>query len=250
MSLNHSFSPRSHKAETYLLRALVSCGACRLACTGRTMNGRYEYYWCKGKLWLDQSRLSERCPARYIPAQQLDALVWLDLCQLLEHPQMIRQALERAQIGRWLPQELQAQREQLSRGEKAIANQQERLTEAYLGGVIQLEEYRRRRQDLEQRRGAVGQQQRQLEAQAGQYAEAAAMASSVERFCQRVQAGLAQATFRQKRQLVELLIDRVVVTEEQVEIRYVIPTSPRAEHTRFSQLRTDYRNDGRARAGT
>ena len=160
---------------------------------------------------------------------------------------MIRQALERAQNGRWLPQELQAQREQLSRGEKAIANQQGRLTDAYLGGVIQLEEYRRRRQDLEQRRGAVGQQQRQLEAQAGQYAEVAAMASSVESFCQRVQAGLAQATFRQKRQLVELLIDRVVVTEEQVEIRYIIPTSPRAEHTRFSQLRTDYRKDGRMR---
>jgi site-specific DNA recombinase len=248
MSLNHSFSPRSHKAETYLLRALVSCGACRLACTGRTMNGRYEYYWCKGKLSLDQSRLSERCPARYIPAQQLDALVWLDHCQLLAHPQMIRQALERAQSGCWLPQELQAQREQLSRGEKAIANQQERLTEAYLGGVIQLEEYRRRRQDLEQRRSAVGQQQRQLAAQAGQYAAVAAMASSVESFCQRVQAGLAQATFRQKRQLVELLIDRVVVTEEQVEIRYVIPTSPRAEHTRFSQLRTDYRDDAGARA--
>jgi len=40
--------------------------------------------------------------------------------------------------------------------------------------------------------------------------------------------------------LVELLIDRVVVTDEAVEIRYVIPTSPRGEQSRFCHLRLDY----------
>ena len=59
-------------------------------------------------------------------------------------------------------------------------------------------------------------------------------------FCRRVQAGLADASFEQRRQLVELLIDRVVVTEDEVEIRYVIPTGPRGEQTRFCHLRLDY----------
>jgi hypothetical protein len=41
--------------------------------------------------------------------------------------------------------------------------------------------------------------------------------------------------------LVELLIDRVIVTEEEeVEIRYVIPPDPSSEHVRFCHLRTDY----------
>jgi site-specific DNA recombinase len=39
---------------------------------------------------------------------------------------------------------------------------------------------------------------------------------------------------------VELLIDRVVVTREEVEIRYVLPTSTASEQTRFCQLRLDY----------
>jgi hypothetical protein len=39
---------------------------------------------------------------------------------------------------------------------------------------------------------------------------------------------------------VELLIDRVVVTDGQVEIRYVIPTTPGSTRTRFCHLRTDY----------
>jgi site-specific DNA recombinase len=49
-----------------------------------------------------------------------------------------------------------------------------------------------------------------------------------------------RGTFEQKRQLVELLIDRVVVTMEDVEIRYVIPTSPSSEQIRFCHLLTDY----------
>jgi hypothetical protein len=35
-------------------------------------------------------------------------------------------------------------------------------------------------------------------------------------------------------------IDRVVVTDGDVEIRYVIPTTPASEHVRFCHLRTDY----------
>ena len=51
---------------------------------------------------------------------------------------------------------------------------------------------------------------------------------------------LSQATLEQKRQLLELLVDRVVVTKEEVEIRSVIPTSPKSEKIRFCQLRSDY----------
>jgi site-specific DNA recombinase len=39
---------------------------------------------------------------------------------------------------------------------------------------------------------------------------------------------------------VELLIDRVIVTDSQVEIRYVVPTGPKGETTPFCHLRLDY----------
>jgi len=66
------------------------------------------------------------------------------------------------------------------------------------------------------------------------------MVSRVEDYCRRVSEALAGASFEQKRRLVELLIDRVIVTEADVEIRYVIPTRESAEHTRFCHLRTNY----------
>ena len=42
-----------------------------------------------------------------------------------------------------------------------------------------------------------------------------------------------------KRQLVELLVDRVLVADGEVEIRYAIPLSPASERVPFCQLRKD-----------
>jgi hypothetical protein len=66
------------------------------------------------------------------------------------------------------------------------------------------------------------------------------VARGIEEFCTQVRRGLANATFEQRRVLVELLIDRVIVTDEDVEVRYVVPTSPTPPHQPFCQLRTDY----------
>jgi hypothetical protein len=53
---------------------------------------------------------------------------------------------------------------------------------------------------------------------------------------------LDQLTFAQRRQLVELLIDHVIVTHDQVEIRSVVPTGLKGETTPFCHVRLDYLN--------
>jgi hypothetical protein len=67
-----------------------------------------------------------------------------------------------------------------------------------------------------------------------------AIAQSMTAVLEQLRVGLDRAGFEQRRQLVELLIDRVVVTDGKVEIRYVIPTTPGSTNTRFCHLRTDY----------
>src|SRR5215212_3157013 len=112
-----------------------------------------------------------KCASRYIPTEQVDALVWEDLCRLLNEPEAIRFALERAHGGHWLPQDLQARRQALRRGQASVQQQMERLTEAYLASIVSLEEYRRRRQDLEQKAQSLAAQVQQLEAQVDRQAE-------------------------------------------------------------------------------
>jgi site-specific DNA recombinase len=207
---------------------------------GKNRDRKQRYYVCSGKFNKAQRAPEEKCPSRYAPAEQLDEIVWKDLCEVLSHPESITKALKRAHGGGWLPQELKMRQENLRRGRAALGRQLERLTEAYLGEVIPLAEYQRRRKDLEQREEALASQGRQLQAQSRQHLELSGVAGSIEDFCRRVRGGLADATFEQKRKLVELLIDRVIVTGEEVEIRYVIPTDPSSEHVRFCHLRSDY----------
>ena len=239
LATNRSFARRNNTAHRYLLRALVSCGCCGLACTGR-VNGRYGYYSCRGKQPSTYSRHATCCPARHTPVGQLDALVWQDLCTLLSEPEPLAAAVARAHGGAWLPQELLARREILRRGRAHLHQQLERLTDAYLRAVIPLDEYERRRRDLEQRVQALAGQEEQLRDDAERQRQLAGFAAALESFRERVQGGLAQASFEQRRELVMLLIDRVVVTDADVEIRYVLPTSPESEHVRFCHLRKDY----------
>ena len=103
-----------------------------------------------------------------------------------------------------------------------------------------MEEHQRRRRDLEPREHALAGQERQL-AQVDRQAELARLALSMEEFCRRVSQGLKQASWEQKRQLIEWLVARVVVTDGEVEIRYVIPTSPAGEAAHFCHLRSNYR---------
>jgi site-specific DNA recombinase len=237
LAYNRRMARRNNTQHPYLLRGLVSCGLCRRACAGRH-TPRYDYYICRTK----QPTLlpHERCPARHIPARPLETLVWHDLCALLSAPEVIAHAMERARGGYWLAQALQARRANLRRGRAALDQQVERLTAAYLAGVMSLAEYQRRRREAEARLIALDRQENDLLHDAERQDETARLASHAEAFCRRVREGLAEAGFDQKRALIELLIDRVIVTDGEVEIRYVVPTDPEGERHPFWRLRTDY----------
>jgi site-specific DNA recombinase len=225
----------------YLLRALISCGACRLTCGVRQTAPGYRYYQCRGRTDALRAAQGQRCMARCIPAGQLDELVWADLCALVTDPAQVARALDRARGGAWLPQELHARQTAIRQALGQLdRQQQQRLLDAYLAEIIALAEFQRKRDELDRRRAALAAQQRQLDAAAAQRLELQAVADGIEAFCQAIRAGLATATFEQRRLLAELLIDRVIVTDGQVEIRYVLPTSPDGPHRPFCQLCKDH----------
>jgi site-specific DNA recombinase len=242
LAQNQKAASRNNKRHQYLLRGLVSCGHCRLSATGRTLNRKYHYDICHGRRNPLHTFRNQPCTARYAPASQLDELVWQDLCQVLSDIEIVNHALERAHGGHWIPQELQARIKNLETTKKQLAQQQDRLLEAYLAGVIELAEFERTRQDLAQKQEVLAQQAAQLRTKTVQQTELNETLTSIEAFCEQLVPVLKNASFTQKRQLVELLIDRVIVTDEVVEIRYVVPTQPEGPPIPFCHLRTDYRS--------
>ena len=237
---------RRSTTHPYLLRGLVSCGVCRLACTGVTRTAsdtRYRYYRCLGKQAKVSSGRASCCPARFIPASQLDELVWADLCTVLQRPELVAEALERAHSGAWVPQELRRRQATLRSVRASVARQRQRLLDAYLAEVIDLDAFQRQDRTLAGQEADLLAREREVAAQGERLVQVSGIAQSMTRVLQQLGVGLGQADFEQRRQLVELLIDRVVVTDGQVEIRYVIPTTTSSTKTRFCHLRTDYFGD-------
>jgi site-specific DNA recombinase len=230
---NKQFSRRHNTVHSYLLRGLVWCGHCQRACQGRSDKLGYSYYLCRGRLERLRGDDRVQCTARYIPVADLDALVWQNLCLVLREPALITNELERARAGEWLPHALRARQKTVDDALAQLERQQERLLDVYLGGIIVRAEFERKHHELSSQQESLRQQQRQLHAQTQQQLDVVKLSQNIKALCERLVPTLEQLDFAQRRQLVVLLVDCVIVSDEQVEIRYVIPTGSQGERVPF-----------------
>src|SRR5438128_859680 len=99
-----------------------------------------------------------------------------------------------------------------SNGRRAqIERRIERLVDAYQAEALTLEELQARRSRLESRRAELVRDEQVLRAESVQRDHLQSLATRVEDFRAAISDGLEYADFTQRRALVELLIDRVVV---------------------------------------
>jgi site-specific DNA recombinase len=221
LARNQRWSPRSTRGE-YLLRRLVSCGRCgAAACVSN--NSRYAYYRCMTQTAPDSAGPPTRCQPHAIPTADLDAAVWADVRELLSDPAILAEALQRAQGG-WLDEGARAARQhELAARRAALDRQRQRLIDAYAAATITLEELQARIRALDARLADLTQEETQVTASMEHAARVASVATQLEEFRAAVAQGLEQASFARRRELVELLVDRVIVDPPGVELRYVIP---------------------------
>ena len=221
LARNQAWSRRNARHD-YLVRRLVSCRRCGLA-QPVINNGRRAVYRCATQDTPVNRRRPAPCPTPPIPAAVLDAAVWADLCQLLTDPAILDEAVRRAQAG-WLSDGARAARQHDLRQRRAtLERQRQRLIDAYAVGAVTLEELQARVQALDARLRDVEREEQQLVTSVEHHAQVAALAAQVEAFRATIAEGLESASFTRRRELVELLIDRVLVDPPEVEIRYVIP---------------------------
>lgn len=222
---NRLDAPRNIKYQ-YLLRRLVRCGQCGRAMSAVMQQGKYPYYYCaKGHSLLDIGR-EKKCTSRRVRADHLDDAVWARIVELLQTPELIVEQFHLQRDG------LAAQGslgQQLERLEGLIRKQQrqiERLIEAYQVEVINLEELARRRQQLEQKIHVFENQIQDLLQQQDRRLREELVIQEIERFCEMTRAGLESADFEERRRIVELIVEQVVVTGTEVVIHHIITLPP------------------------
>lgn len=238
--LRQAQSRRNNSRHQYLLRARVSCAVCGLAATGRPQ-GPHAYYVCNGHRSRVQTGRAQCCTVRSIRADRLDPLVWDDVCGLLSTPQVVTEALRRAHAGALWTDDTSERLRQLQSARRKAERQIDRLVDAFTAEVLTLEELKTRRAGLQERLRVFMQQERELRKGQHEQWHLADLCTNIATLCQAIRVGLHTLDFAGRRKIIELLVDRVIISHAEIEIRYAIPLAGGSATGKKETLQLPYR---------
>jgi site-specific DNA recombinase len=226
LACNAALSPRNNRRHDYLLRCLLTCRTCGLAMCGASSRGDggrrvYRYYGCHGKDLYARERAA-RCPQPRVKAEEIEAAVWGHVKGLLEDPATLAARFEeRARQAESLDADAAGRKcEALLR---RLDREEQRLIDAYQAEAIDLDELKRRREQIAGRRHMLTLQCEQERRLRRERQTAKEVWADLTAFCQRVRSRLDEASLAERQRILQLLIDRVIVGEDALEIRHVIP---------------------------
>jgi site-specific DNA recombinase len=203
------FNPTGHK---YLLRGLIKCGVCGLHYHGAHFKER-GYYRCNGKMAY-QGPMQGKCTSKYLSKERVEELVWNDCLQFISNPENLINELANTSC------EKKSRKEELETEIKALSGyivqkevEKQKILDLYRMNIIdnsdvekQLAKISREKNTLLQRVSALG---KEIDTD-----RASVIAiSSIERLMadlhNKIKEG--EVTFEIKREIVQLLVDRVLV---------------------------------------
>lgn len=230
-AVNARFADRRTKRDgIYLLKGLLTCGHCGRALVGegRGLLRQHDFYYtCTTRCSPTAVAVAGRCPAARVRASGLNDVVWAIVVNLLTqrdalHVELDRWAAENeggpeAPLGRAL--------EHAERALHDLQRQEQRLLDAYLLGAVSLEAFKPRSATLLQQKAQAHEHvlKLQRERQAREHAEA--LTQSALAFAADLEKVLADTPFHVRQQILRLLVERIIVKDDHLEIRVALPVS-------------------------
>ena len=219
LEMNRKFSVRNNSSQFYLLRSLLVCDVCRRTLVGRSRNGTAKHYCCSN---CGKNRAPD-VPAhtRSIAADVIEPLVWQAVTQLLQNPARLADAWEsEMKTAQPAPEEPDRLQSRL----KVLDRQWQRLLDLFQDEKIEKVELSKRKERIEQERQSIQLRLQQFERLANQEHVKQTMLDDFAAFCQQVNANLENPTPQLKQEVIRLLIDHVIVGENEIVIKHIVPT--------------------------
>ena len=218
------------RGASYLLQGLLVCSECGYAFYGKPVSHKsakgktrqYAYYRCLGT---DAYRFGgERiCHNLQIRTDLLEIMVWDEVCALLKDTARVeREYQRRLQAPRQANDELDITNRQLAKIRQGIA----RLIDTYTDGFIDQDEFAPRIRRLRQRQSDLEEKLQQLNQEVNQQQQLRLLITQLEDFATKVTDGLEAADWNTKRELIRTLVQRVEITQDDVNVVFRIPSSP------------------------
>jgi len=227
LSSNAHFAKRNTR-EPGPLQGLVVCRECGYGCyrtSTRTTKRKIVYYRCTGQdNWRHVG--GRVCQSRPIRADELEPLVWGEVRELLEHPELVRTEIDRRLQALRTEHPAARRREALERDLTRASGAIERLIEAYQEQLLSLEELRARMPALRKRQTTLQAQLDTLDAELHDAESYLKLADTLEGFLTRLSDGLDQLNPVEQQRILRLVVREVLVggDDDKITIRHSIPT--------------------------
>ena len=222
---NKHYAKRNSR-EPALLKGILVCRDCGYACwrtSARTTKRVIYYYRCIGS---DNYRFAggRVCSNRPIRADELDALVWGEVEQLLSDPTLIRAEIERRLTALRTESPAAHRRDGLERELARVKAGSARLIEAYQEQLITLDELRARMPTLRKRETTITAQLAALDAELHDAETYLQLAENLEGFLARLAENAQNLTVVERQRVVQLVVREILIGDDGITIRHTIPT--------------------------
>lgn len=228
LEVNKRFSPRNNKKYEYLLSGLLRCEQCGYALYGKpASNSKYKrlYYRCagpEGHRWKD----GRVCAAHPVRVEALDDLVWEQTCKLLEQPALVLQAYtRRTQKKQRQSSDVEALRVKKKREIKQRELEKERLLDLYQTGQVGRKEIERRLKSIRAQIKKFHDEWALVEKAVKEEHYRLQLIEQFAVFAQRMTTNLSTLGFAERKHLVRLLVEEVVVNTntDEITVRHILP---------------------------
>ena len=229
---NRQFAKRHLKRErVYLLRGLVRCGLCGHPYSGKTRMkvpmtdaglSEHRYYECTMRT---SSPAQLRCKSKALLVAGVDDAVWTTVRDLLLDNDTLVEHLK-SWLERTASDPAGDDRLALASTRLAEMNRQRiRLTDAYQNGALELDEFRSRKDAIEERILGAQQEMAELQSWASRRELAVRQMASAETIVGQIRAQLASPDFETMQSILQLVMEKVVVTDHRLELHLALPVS-------------------------
>src|SRR5262245_56079379 len=223
LARNRERAQRNNTKHTYLLRSLLNCGLCGRRLVGmwsRAGKGRYSCLarYPRSAPW--------SCEGRSVGAAKVETMVWEHVRALLSNSELLRTRYEGGHDDPALDTREEQERERLQRKLTAVEREVQRLIDAYQAGVIELAELQTRRQRAEDHGQVLRERLQEIEQQHLERTKELRLVQGLAEFCTSMHHALQNPEYEIKQKVLQLVVDRIVVDEQQLTIRHVVPTGP------------------------
>lgn len=240
MAINRERANRNNTKHEYLLKGLLICGCCQRRMIGTHIKISGSRYICSAKY---PTTTAWACKGRSVSGNAIEIKVWNFISDLLSNDEILHSHYEKGKGDPAVNVKDEQEQERIQRKLKGFEKEAQRLIDAYQAGVIELDELQKRRILIEDNSRALRLRIDEIERDRVNQEKELRLLQGAMEFCESIRQEIIDPPLETKRKILQLVVDRIIVSKDDILVRHIIPTQKFRLRTEPHRCRTPYRTD-------